>query len=85
MFRPKAFHNEKITFNVSFLVIYSCFKADIVQYGALRLPDDKVLICNPVKLGRIFCRFLRKDDVTIWACRENYSLDSLDTGEINEL
>ena len=56
------------------LILFSCFKADIVQYekknklaprdasglqyGGIGGMTDTSIICNPATLGRKFCRFL---------------------------
>ena len=81
------------------LILFSCFKADIVQYekknklaprdaSGLQYPGiggmtDTSIVCNPATLGRKFCRFLRKYDNTFWADTENYYSDFSDIQFLN--
>ena len=66
--------------------MFSCYKADIVQYGSAntdpatfasgqQLPtrsSNYTTFCNPATLGRKGCKFLSKYDGTMWADTENY-------------
>ena len=81
------------------LILFSCFKTDIVQYekknklaprdasglqyGGLGGMTDTSIVCNPATLGRKFCRFLRKYDNTFWADTENYYSDFSDIQFLN--
>ena len=79
------------------LVMFSCFKTDIVQYGSKNLdpatfasgqqlptkPKDLTYFCNPAGLGRKGCKFLSKYDGTIWADKENYYSDFSDIQFLN--
>ena len=88
---------KKIFVASLYLVMISCFKTDIVQYGSKNLdpatfasgqqlptkPKDLTYFCNPAGLGRKFCRFLRKYDNTFWADTENYYSDFSDIQFLN--
>ena len=81
------------------LSMFSCYKADIIQYGSAntdpatfasgqQLPTkqkDLTYFCNPAGLGRKFCRFLRKYDNTFWADTENYYSDFSDIQFLNSI
>jgi hypothetical protein len=74
------------------IIISSCFKTEIVQYGTAntdpvifasgqQLPTasrNYTNFCNPNGWGRKLCKFLSKYDDTIWADAENYYSDFSD-------
>ena len=86
---------------VSFLclVMFSCLKSDIVQYGSKntdpatfasgqQLPvatRSYTNFCNPNGWGRKGCEFLAKYDGTFWADTENYYSDFSDIKFINNV
>ena len=79
------------------LSMFSCYKADIVQYGSAntdpatfasgqQLPtrqSNYTTFCNPATLGRKGCKFLSKYDGTMWADTENYYSDFSDIQFLN--
>ena len=81
------------------LLIFSCYKADIVQYGSAntdpatfasgqQLPtrqSNYTTFCNPATLGRKGCKFLSKYDGTMWADTENYYSDFSDIQFLNSV
>ena len=86
---------------VSFLclVMFSCLKSDIVQYGSKntdpatfasgqQLPvatRSYTNFCNPNGWGRKGCEFLAKYDGSFWADTENYYSDFSDIKFINDV
>ena len=68
------------------LVMFSCFKAEVIQYSSKNVdpatfasgqqlptkPKNYTYFCNPAGLGRKGCKFLSKYDGTMWADTENH-------------
>ena len=81
------------------IIISSCFKTEIVQYGTAntdpvvfasgqQLPTasrNYTNFCNPNGWGRKLCKFLSKYDDTIWADAENYYSDFSDIKFLNDV
>ena len=79
------------------LVMFSCFKAEVIQYSSKNVdpatfasgqqlptkPKNYAYFCNPAGLGRKGCKFLSKYDGTIWADKENYYSDFSDIQFLN--
>jgi len=83
---------QKLLVGFFCLVMFSCFKAEIVQYktknvdpatfaSGQRLPTRQqsyTRFCEPGGLGRKGCKFLAKYDNTFWSDIENYYSDFSD-------
>ena len=81
------------------ILIFSCLKADIVQYNTKntdpatfasgqQLPvatRSYTNFCNPNGWGRKGCEFLAKYDGTFWADTENYYSDFSDIQFLNDI
>ncbi|MDC1049146.1 hypothetical protein OAQ80_06525, partial [Flavobacteriaceae bacterium] len=81
------------------IIIFSCFKTEIVQYGTAntdpaifasgqQLPTasrNYTKFCNPNGWGRKGCKFLSKYDDTIWADAENYYSEFSDIKFLNDV
>ena len=81
------------------LLMFSCYKADVVQYGSANTdpatfasgqqlptrPKNYTSFCNPATLARKGCKFLSKYDGTIWADTENYYSDFSDIQFLNSI
>ena len=79
------------------LSMFSCYKADIVQYGSANTdpatfasgqqlpaaPKSYTRFCEPGGLGRKGCKFLSKYDNTFWSDIENYYSDFSDIQFLN--
>ena len=79
------------------LVMFSCFKAEVIQYSSKNVdpatfasgqqlptkPKNHTYFCNPAGLGRKGCKFLSKYDGTMWADTENYYSDFSDIQFLN--
>ena len=80
------------------IIMFSCFKTDIVQYVTANtdpytfasgqqltgLSASNSVFCNPTGFGRKACKFLSKYDGSIWADAENYYSDFSDIKFLNE-
>ena len=88
---------RKLSVSFFCLVIFSCLKADIVQYGSKNLDPSTFAsgqqlptrqqsythFCSPGGLGRKGCKFLSKYDNTFWSDIENYYSDFSDIQFLN--
>ena len=81
------------------LLMFSCYKADVVQYGSANTdpatfasgqqlptrPKNYTSFCNPATLARKGCKFLSKYDGTMWADTENYYSNFSDIQFLNSI